>query len=459
MWKYLVLLPLFGGLACALNQSVASEQPNLKANNLFSKTVPADTTSYAEVNGKIEGLWFATRKRDTIAMEFKNIIKNHTWNDGGDFAVREFSSIPNGKKATFTVSRDGGTMIFNGSFDGDGGLGHFKFIPNKKYIAYLTTIEAGKFDEHDVLTLMVTDVSLQYLKAVADNGYTNIAANAFGGLKYFKVSPADLRYWKHSGVKEITEMSLISAKINKIDSNYVRSIQKLGYRDITFQQLTILKNENITPEYIKSILQARQSGKNNESAAADNPELSEIINAKYENLDSDYIRSIEACGYNLTQQELSQFKRLGITAGDIKGLKQLGYNPTYNELISFKTSKITPEFIKTFKEMGYENISFSELFSLKYQNITPAYIRTFQNLGYKNLPLQSMLSFKAQNITAEYITGFNKLGYSNIPADDLIMLKMSDVTPQYVSSMKQKGLDSKDLRKYITLKNSFKDSD
>jgi hypothetical protein len=76
LWKYLVLLPLFGGLACALNQSVASEQPNLKANNLFSKTVPADTTSYAEVNGKIEGLWFATRKRDTIAMEFKNIIKN-----------------------------------------------------------------------------------------------------------------------------------------------------------------------------------------------------------------------------------------------------------------------------------------------------------------------------------------------------------------------------------------------
>ena len=459
LWKYLVLLPLFGGLACALNQSVASEPSNLKINNPFRKAVFADTLSYTETNGKIEGLWFATQKHDTIAMEFKTSTQNHTWNDGGDFAVREFTSIPEGKKGTFTVVRDGGTMVLNGSFDGDGGLGHFKFTPNKKYIAYLSTIQAGKFNEHDVMNLMTTNVSTAYLRAVAENGYTNIKANTFAGLKYFKVSEADLYYWKHSGVKDITDMSLISAKINKIDSNYVRSIQKLGYKDITFQQLTILKSQNITPDYIKSLSQARQSGKNSEDAASNGTELSEIINAKYEKLDSTYISSIEACGYNLTQQQLSQFKGLGITADYIKGIKQLGYNPSYNEVISYKNSKITPEFIKTFKDIGYENISYSELFSLKYQNVTPEYIHSFESLGYKNLPLQSVLSFKAQNITTDYIAGFNKLGYTNIPTNDLVMLKLSGVTPQYVSSMKQKGLESKDLHKYITLKNSFKDSD
>jgi hypothetical protein len=38
------------------------------------------------------------------------------------------------------------------------------------------------------------------------------------------------------------------------------------------------------------------------------------------------------------------------------------------------------------------------------------------------------------------------------------MLKSSGVTPEYISSMQEKGFKSTNIRKYIQLKNTFKDN-
>ncbi len=60
---------------------------------------------------------------------------------------------------------------------------------------------------------------------------------------------------------------------------------------------------------------------------------------------------------------------------------------------------------------------------------------------------------KAQKITPDFIAGFKKLGFSDISLSQISYLKINGVTPEYISEMKQKGFESKDLQKYVQLKN------
>jgi hypothetical protein len=462
LWKYFMLLPLFGILACALNQAAISKPLHAKANissNTHRPQAPSLTdTSYTGLDAKVEGQWYATLKKDSVEMVFRSVTDTHIWNSGGNFLKTELSSIPFDKMGTFSVTRDAGTMVFNGTFDGDGGVGHFKFIPNKKYIEYVSTIQQGKYDEHNVMDMMTIDVSTDYLRAIVSYGYTDVKAGTFEALKYFRVSKGDLYFWKHSGVKDVNVDELYIAKIYHMDSTFVRSVQNLVSGEITFQQLITLKSKGITPEYIRSIVQAKRANRAAGDTAWIRPDLADVIHSKFEDVDSTYIRSIAATGFNLPEDKLYQFKRAGITPGYINEIKAMGYNPTYEDMLGIKHFNITADFIKSYTDIGYTNISINELIQLKYQSITSEYLKSFENLGYKNLPIRTMMAFKVHEITPDYISGFNKLGFNNISADNILLLKMSDVTPQYIASMQQKGLESKDILKYLNLKNSFKDS-
>ncbi len=482
MWKYFILVPLMGGLACALNQTVAFSQ-TVKNNTKTQVKNKSAKEEWGSVN-RNEGAWFATIKGEKVRIEFKSDQDDHNWSTNDDFLLSEFSALPREQKGDFTLKREAGTMLFNGQFTADQGLGHYKFTASKAFGDYLRNEGITGINENDEFAFFTINITKAYVAMLKENGYSHISKNDLIAMGALKVDEPFIKYWKQNGYPHITANELISAKALGVDGNYVDEIRKAGYPNITYNQLISFKAQGVTGQYISGLKKAgKATGTEGEGKL---PTADDVSSYKALNVDSNYIQELKNAGYtNIPFNELTSMKAVGVTPDYIKSLADAGYKDIpANDLVSLKSLGITPEFAKGFEAAGYKNLSANDLMSLKSLGITPEYIKGLGAYGYKDISINEATSFKSLGVTADFIKGFQAIGYKEISANELTSLKAlgvtpgfikgfkdigypditldeatslkaTGVTPAYVTTMKAKGFNSKDLQKYIQLKNAF----
>lgn len=596
MWKYFMLMPLLAVLVCGLNKPTAAVAQQIYYSNGNNMRSNIDFS---------HGVWFANIKNDRINIEFRadDNDENHNWISSHTFDLKDFPNLPKGDKADFTLTREAGTVVFNGKFDGDQGYGHYKFTVNADMKAYVAKAKIDDIDsDDDYFSFFMANVTKSYLEFLANNGFKDLRKGQIMSMAYQHIDADYIKSWKDLGYKDLTAQQLTSLKSLKVDAAYVNDLKKAGYADLTVQQLISFKSQHITADYINGLKKASLNVKGA-------PELTprDIISAKAQHVDSAYvsgfanssttvssynqlssfksmnitpefIKSFEAVGMsNLSPNELYSLKSLNITPEYVKGFKDLGYsNDDIKKLLPMRRSGITPEYIKSFEAVGYKNIPVNSVYSLssakvtpddvigyvalgytpatvtvtgrggmyndavataggtysavkldnlavtlndvasfKQQGITPELVKSFQDLGYKDIPLTNVRSLKAmgitpelvksfqavgmkdvplnnlyqlksvspeyikamkdagykdlnilqyaslkrQDITPEFVAGFVKLGFTDLSSQQLSYAKMNGVTPEFVTEMKHKGFDSKDLQKYVQLKNFNSDND
>jgi len=480
MWKYFILVPIMGGLACALNETAFSQT------NKPSQTKATSKNKSSHVNrgntDKTEGTWFAIIKGEHVRMEFRSGDEDKEWNNSSDsFKLSELSSVPKDQKGDFTITRDAGTVKFNGKFDGDQGYGHYKFEANKEFEAYVGNHGITDMDYQDQFAFFMLNITKDYITMLKTNGFGNISKNEMISMAALKVDEPFIKYWKQNGYPDISANDLVSAKALGVDGKYIEEIHKAGYPHISYNQLISFKAQGITGAYIRGL---RKGGKVEGESSLSSPE--DVSSYKVLNVDSVYLQGLKEAGYNdIPFNEVTSMKSLNITPEYVKGFTQIGYKDlSADDLVSFKSLGITPEFVKSFKDIGYSDIQANELMSLKSLGIDANYVKDFESLGFKDIPMNDLNSFKSLGVTAEYvksfqaigfkdispneltslkflgvtarfIKGFKDLGFNNISLNEATSLKATGVTPEYVSQMKAKGFNSKDLDKYIQLKNTF----
>jgi hypothetical protein len=481
LWKYFMLLPLFGCLACVLNQPAVSKNL-LMAKKDRPAFQPSDFTKF---QAGTEGLWYAMKVNDSLSVDFKILIngKPHQFN-GFSAPLKDFSGSPLNNKGSFGLTRDAGTLLLDGKFEGGQGMGHFKLKPDASFFAYVQKEGYTNINEENAIELIFGNVTKGLIKELHNDGFTEVNVHHLSSLDYYHIDANQLRYWAHGGFKDVTLQDIVIGNYMHLDSAYAREIRQAGYPDISFQQLSEFKRRGVTAAYIRSLTHARMTGRKAGDTSNVKLSASEVAAAKYVNVDSVYMSALSSSGYNLTESQLHSFKSYNITPEYIKALQNLGYrdipassiisfkvskiNTEYlegfkdidffvpaNYVIAFKMQEITPAYVNGFKTLGYEDIKPNEVILLKMRNVTPAYVKSFEDIGYKNIELMRLVSLKQQDITPDSIKGFNRLVFDNIPVSELYQLKVSGVIPEYIEAMKQKGLNSKDLSKYITLKTSF----
>jgi len=511
MWKYFILLPIMAGLACGLNQTAFSQAKE----KTKTKTAAHNQSLHQNWGTKdmSQGTWFATIKGEKVRMEFRNDEDDHNWSNNDSFLLSEFSPLPKDTKGDFTLKRDAGTVLFNGKFDGDEGYGHYKFTADKGFTDYLKNEGISGIEENDEFAFFIINIKKEYVAMLKTNGYSHLGKNDLISMGALKVDEPFIKFWKQEGYNHMTPNELVSAKALGINKEYVHEIREAGYRNIDFNQLTSFKALGIDGKYIGSLKKANAK-LTKDGGESEMPRAEDITSYKAMNIDSAYVRDLKNAGYdNVPFNELSSMKAVGVTpeyakslaalgyknlsANELVSLKSLGINPEYiknvgelgyknlsaNELMSFKSLGVNAEFIKSFNDVGYKNIPANELTSLKALGIKPDYLKGFEDMGYKNISVNELSSLKSLGITSTYIKSFEAVGYKQIPINELTSLKALGVTPDYikgfkdigfnvslndatsckamgltpgyVKEMKAKGFNSKDLNKYIQLKNAF----
>ncbi|MGB8191726.1 MAG: M56 family metallopeptidase [Chitinophagaceae bacterium] len=413
-WKYFFLLPLLVLFACLLNEPVAYGQSNTDKNKEVNKDVKKDNDDDDDDRNhkgiETEGVWFATIKNDKIQFNFKrdNDEDRNSYN-GSSFALSDFPNLPKGQSGTFSLTREAGTMEFTGKFEGNEGMGRYKFNPNRQYGDYMSSEGVGKMSDQDLMVFFFIDIKKSYVKMLQDEGYAKIRKNDLIPLAALNVDKNFIRSVKDNGFKNVDLNDLIPMKSLGVDGNYIREIRDAGYKDIDVQQLISFKAQGIDKEYLAKM--RKSTAKTNRS--------------------SDNNNSNESNNSNNTSEDR---------------------NMSANEIVSMKALKIDEEYINSFKEVGFTNLAPSKLVPMKSLGITPEYIKGFQAMGYKDIDPDDVIPLKAQNITPEYIKEFEALGFKEIGLNQIISVKAMGITPAYISSMKQKGFNYTNLNKYVQLK-------
>lgn len=473
-WKYFFLLPLLALLACLLNEPVAFGQKSPEVGK---------TEKSGKKNGiETEGYWFAVIKDDKVNIRFSNEkpddedFSNHSYN-GSTFKLSELGNLPKGSSGTFAINREAGKMEMTGKFEGNTGMGTYKFIADKAYVDYMNTELKEKLEEDEQMAFFFINIKKDYLQMLKAEGFTGIEKDELIPMAAMKIDAAYIKSIKDAGFKDVSMEKLIPLKALNVDGAYIKEIREAGYKDVTADQLVTFKAQGIDKDYITKVRQLKADGKGGDDDADD------IVTFKAMNIDDTFINSFKAIGLtNIPHEQLVSFKAMGVTPEYIKGWQDLGFKdidadefvgmksqnvtPEYmksftdmgyknikpEDLVAFKALNITAEFIRSFEAAGYKNIDAHKIPALKSLNITPEYIKSFEAIGYKNIDMDELPGLKAQNITPDFIKSFEAVGFKNIDLDDVVAVKAMGVTPDYIKDMKSKGFNYNSLQKYVTLK-------
>jgi hypothetical protein len=456
-WKYFFLVPVLAFLACLLNEPAAKGQTR---NEKSEKSENSNKNEKNRNHGmQAEGYWFAVIKNDKVNIRFSDEKLDddsefHNSYSGSTFKLSELGTLPKGTSGTFTITRQAGKMDLTGKFEGNTGMGTYKFTADKTYVDYMNKELKENLDEDDQMAFFFINIKKEFVTMLKNEGYKNLDKDDVIPVAALGIDQAYLRSIKNAGFKDESLEHFVSMKALGIDGKYIDEIRSAGYKNITADQLVAFKAQGIDKKYIESVRQMKGDKGDKGSKGSKDDDADDIVSYKAMNITPEYINSFKAVGMtNIPHDQLVSFKAVGVTPEYVKGWYNLGFKDIDPEdFVGMKSQDVTPEFMKSFTDLGYKNVKPEDLVAFKALGITADYIKSFQAAGYKISDLDNVTGLKAQNITPEYIKSFESAGFKNIDLDEIVAVKAVGVTPDWIKDMRSKGFNYDKLEKYVTLK-------
>jgi len=448
-WKYFFLMPVLAFLACLLNEPMAYGQNSQKVGK--SEKSEKNEKNVRNHGMETEGYWFAVIKDDKVNIRFSDEKMDdeksgHSFS-GNTFKLSDLGTIPRGTSGTFSITREAGKMEMTGKFEGNTGMGTYKFVADKGYFDYMNKELKETLDDNDQMAFFFINIRKDYLQMLKNEGFTNIGKDEIIPMAAMNIDAAYIKAIKDAGFKDVDMEKLIPLKALGVDGAYIKEIRDAGYKNVTTDQLVTFKAQGIDKKYIESV-RGMKGDKGDKDDDAD-----DIVSFKAMNIDAAYINSFKAVGLtNIPHDQLVSFKAVGVTPEYIKGWQALGFKDIDpDEFVGMKSQNVTPEYMKSFTDLGYK-MKPEQLVSFRALGITPEFIKSFEAVGYKNIDVDELPALKSLNITPEFIKSFESVGFKNIDLDEIVSVKATGVTPEYIKDMRSKGFNYDKLQKYVTLK-------
>ncbi|MDB5277886.1 MAG: peptidase BlaR1 [Ferruginibacter sp.] len=407
IWKYFFLLPLMVLFVCFFNEPIVNSQ------TLSSKAKPTAHPRH-EHGMRTSGSWFATIKGDKVSMQFKSDDDDKS-NNNNTFLLSEFSSLPKGTQGNFTLTREAGTMEFTGKFEGDNGMGKYKFVADKTYSDAMQKEGIGVTEDDGELVFFLLNIKQSYVQMLKKNGYNDLDKDKLIPLAALDISEAYISSIKEAGFKDISLDNLVPFKALNIDKTYIEEIRKAGYKNLDPEKVITFKAQGIDGKYIADFKSSAQAEKNNNGNSDDKDDA--VIDNKNKNTDNNS-KSDDG----------------------------------YDDVIAFKSLNIDKDFINSFKEVGYNNLANHDLIAMKSLGVTPEYVKGFHNAGFSNIKPDDLVALKSQNVTPALVKNYKDLGFDNVSLEDIVGATATGTTPSFIKSMRDKGHNMKSVDKYIALK-------
>jgi hypothetical protein len=153
-------------------------------------------------------------------------------------------------------------------------------------------------------------------------------------------------------------------------------------------------------------------------------------------IDPAYVREMAKVGYDdLTADKLTETKIHGVTPAYIREMRAKGENLTLDGYIQSRIFQVTPEFASEIAKAGYANLERDMLVQFRIHGVNPEFIQELREVGYSRLPAQKLVEMRIHGVTPEFIRRVEKAGYKNVPVDKLVQMRIFDIDPEMVRAL------------------------
>jgi beta-lactamase regulating signal transducer with metallopeptidase domain len=250
--------------------------------------------------------------------------------------------------------------------------------------------------------------SQSYIDAMSAAGLSNLTADQLISLKNQGVTPEYVREMHEIGLHPDAD-GFVGMKVQGVTPEYVKELRSLGFNP-DVDQIVGMKVQGVSAEYVRGL---REVGI---QADAD-----DIVGLKVQGVTPEYVKELQAVGLKADANDIVGMKVQGVTAAYVKGLREQGLNPDANDVVGMRVQGVTPEYIRDIRALGL-NPNADEIVGMKVQGVTPEFIKALQAAGFKP-SVDDVISAKVQGVTPEFIEMARKHGFQNLTIEKLIELK------------------------------------
>jgi hypothetical protein len=234
----------------------------------------------------------------------------------------------------FTLERDAGTFVFEGTVTLGVGSGNYRFVADPTFKAKLGALGYDVAGEDDVSIMMmaVRDISIAYAGEVKRSGlrdvavrdlvrlrdhgvdlefirdltiigYAGLSADDVVRLRDHGVESGFLRTLKTSGYQDLPAADIVDLRDHGVDSRYVEGLADSGYGKQTADDIVRLRDHGIEPAFIQDLLVARPGSYS----------VDEIIKLREHGVDPRYVARIQEAGFkDLTVDQIVRLREHGV---------------------------------------------------------------------------------------------------------------------------------------------------
>jgi hypothetical protein len=226
----------------------------------------------------------------------------------------------------FALTRDAGTLDFDGAFDSGRGAGTFRFTPNASFVAAVQQ-STSQLTVDDVLKLAIHDVSRSFMSSIEAQGYKGLSLDDF-----------------------------VKLRIHGVDADYIVAMRKAGYDKLSVDELLQSRIHGATPTYVVELRNAGYSGLSIEA----------LVRTRIHGAGPAFIQELESAGLEkLDIDDLVQMRIHGVTAAFIKELSALGFkNVAVEDLVKLRIHGVDADFIRDVQKAGIKDVTPRDLVDL-----------------------------------------------------------------------------------------------
>jgi hypothetical protein len=280
------------------------------------------------------GVWSGEIKGDRVQLQImhkRNEASTSLDSYGFSVPIAELklpaAALAGRADVVFSITRDAGTIAFDGHFGDRNGAGSYRFTPRDEYTGALRSLSYDDVSDDDLLLFTVQNLTIANVRGlIAMN--RKPAPRELEEVAIFEVTPQMLREFAATGYDRLTIGQAVDFRIGRVTPRMVDEMRALGYSDLSAEKLADLAIMGATPEYIRSMRAAGLS--------------------------------------SLTPSEATDLRIGRITPETIAAFRRLGYRDlTAQQLSELGIRRIDPAYVERLRTRGYHDLSVDQLLKLK----------------------------------------------------------------------------------------------
>lgn len=386
--------------------------------------------------------WTAEIEGDEVCFTFivSDGNRRHLSTNDRCFSRTLFGTLPTGQMGEFSLKRESGTVVFNGVFDGNEGIGNFDFTPAPAFEKMLAA-EGFEYEELELLHFFFIDFTQGYLTYLKREGFAPTERQLFK-LAIFGFSEENFRTtlaeYNTAGYKSPPLKEMIELRIHGVNGKYINELSAAGYDGLSLDDIKKAKIHGLSADFVNDMAKA----------GFQNLQFDDVIKMAIHGVSSEYVRELADLGYSdLTADEVVNARIHGVSTQGLADLKKAGFtNLSLKEARNARIHGVDAEYVSELAGLGYTELDLDEIVKAKIHGVSERKIGDLRKAGLKDLTLKQAREAAIHGVNAEYVRELADLGYEPLDIDEVIKARIHGVSERKIGNLKTAGLTNLTLK-------------